>query len=604
MRIPRKSIAILIVVFLLSTLFNFNSTAVSTQTLNAVDKTLGDDEPDFDGYIIQFKEEPLLRFKNRLTARIKKIFSHLSEKVADVFLTQNVQNHKDKLLSIHRKAKEDILKLFGKDALSEKIFSRDFITIFNGLSIKNVPYELLIKIESLPYVKEIFPNYRISVALDESVPLINADDVRKMQDSSGENITGKGVTIVILDTGVNYTHPDLVDNIWINDDEIPDNGIDDDNNGLIDDRVGFDFVNSEDNNGDGDYDDPGDINDPDPMDDHGHGTHCAGIAVGKGNYSDYKYVGVAPDAKFYTFKIIDENNVGYFSDYSAAMDAAVDIGADIVSLSFGTKDPGTPTDAFCEVADNVVDAGIVVVAAAGNLGKDPDHKIHAITSPGCAQKVICVGATDNYDNIADFSSKGPVEWKENGENYYMVKPDVVAPGVAITSTSMYGGYTTKQGTSMSTPHVAGAAALILQANPDYKPDDVKNVLKTTAVDLKENANTQGSGRIDLLRAFSADDVIFIRAPNEIYEKQRFTVHITNKTGSPVKAWVLFTVPFHLPRLEYGSSVTFRAPITFRIFKKSRLGQIKVFKKISGFKIFRNEYDIKKSITVINCNRIF
>ena len=166
MRINRKLYAILIVVFLLTMLFNVSSVALSNQTSNLVDKTSVDDEPDFDGYIIQFNEEPVLRFKNRLKEKIKTFFSHLTEKTADVLLTQNVQNYKDKLLSIHRYAKEDVLKLIGNDLASERTFSMDFTDLFNGIKIKETSVEIVEKIRDLQYVKKVTPDYKISVALD------------------------------------------------------------------------------------------------------------------------------------------------------------------------------------------------------------------------------------------------------------------------------------------------------------------------------------------------------------------------------------------------------------------------------------------------------
>jgi hypothetical protein len=561
MNINKRVFAIFGVVFLLATSFNFNTQSINVKASIIDNKNISNDKLDCNGYIVEFKDEPLLRFRNQLAEKIKKILTLISEKAADVFLSKNVEDHKNNLIVLHRNAREDILNLFGND-VSSIIFSKDFITVFNGILINNIPEKLVSKIKDLPYVKDVFPNIKISVTLDESVPLIDADDVWNMKDAYGQNITGKGVSIAILDTGVNYTHPDLKDNYE------PDGS--------------YDFVN----------------NDNFPMDDHGHGTHCAGIALGKGNLSNYQYVGVAPDAKLYVFKILNETGYGDYSTYLAGMEAAVDLNrdgdtsdhVDIVSLSFGTDTPGIPTDNMCIVADDLVDAGVVVVAAAGNEGT-----ANSITSPGCAQKAICVGATDKNDKIASFSSRGPVEWDGN----YMVKPDVVAPGVSITSTSKDGGYTTKQGTSMSTPHVAGAAALILQAYPNLTPDEVKDILKTTAVDLYYDCNTQGNGRIDILNVFSPDDQVIIEAPEITFEKQSFIVNLTNKTGAPMKAWVLFTVPFHLPRLKYGSSVNFIAPEVFRKNKEALEGTIKVFKEKPILNILKNCFEIKKEITVIN-----
>lgn len=562
MIINKRVFALLSVVFLLTTSYNLNSVAIDIKTFTIDNQTKLNDNADFNGYIIEFKEEPLFKFKNRLIEKINNFFVSLSKKAIDIFLSQYLKNHKNKLLSLHRNAKEDILNLNRNDVSVKIIFSREYITIFNGIKINNIPDELVKKIEDLPYVKEVFPDISISVALDESVPLINANDVWNLKDAYGQKINGKGVTIAILDTGVDYNHPDLKDNY------IP---------------IGsFDFVN----------------NDSYPMDDNGHGTHCAGIVLGNGNDSNYRYVGVAPGAKFYAFKVLNDTGAGNYSTYLAGMEAAVDLNrdgdtsdhVDIISLSFGTQTPGTPTDKLCQVADDIVDAGVVVVAAAGNLGTQG-----SITSPGCAQKVICVGASDKNDKIAYFSSKGPVEWDGN----YMIKPDVVAPGVSITSTCMGGGYTTKQGTSMAAPHIAGVIALLLQTHPNFSPNELKDILKAATVDLHYDSNTQGSGRIDLLNIFFNEDKLFIDTPDEIYEKQSFIVNITNITGNPTKAWVLFTIPFHIPRLKYGPSVSFNAPIIFQTYRKAFEGKIRVYKKIPLFKNFRNSYECEKDITLIN-----
>ncbi len=547
----RKVIFTLIIITII-----LNTSSVAFADNNLKNNNFVDEKQNFNGYIIEFNEQSIVSYKTSLKNRIKNRFSIIAEDAVDLIFNQNIKNYKNKLLNLHLKAKEDILNIIGKDISDNDIFSNEFTTVFNGISIHDIPEEYVNSIEKLPYVKKIFTNQKITISLDESVPLINADDIWIKKDTFGRNITGKNITIAILDTGVNYNHPDLKDNFIS--------------------EGSYDYVND----------------DSDPMDDLGHGTHVAGIIVGKGNASNYRYVGVAPDAKFYSFKIISKENIGYFDDYSAAMEKAVELGVDVISLSFGTESPGVPTDSFCQVADNASDAGVVVVAAAGNLGYSYDS--HCITSPGCAQKVICVGASDKNDKIASFSSKGPVEWDGN----YMIKPDVVAPGVGIMSTSIDGGYTTKQGTSMSAPHVAGAAALILQANPNYDTNEVKAVLKGTALDLGYDQNIQGAGRIDLFRVFS-DDILNIDISNEIFEKQIFTVNITNKTGNPVDVWVLLSVPYHLPKLVYGSSVSLKAPTVIRIQKSYVQGEIKIFKKISIKSIIKNQYDAKKEIIIKN-----
>jgi hypothetical protein len=150
---------------------------------------------------------------------------------------------------------------------------------------------------------------------------------------------------------------------------------------------------------------------------------------------------------------------------------------------------------------------------------------------------------------------------------------------------------------MSTPHVAGAAALILQNRPELKGNtgEVKRILKETAVNLSldYDVNTQGGGRIDVLKAVSSDDALFIDFPYEIFEKECFKVSLSNKTGSPVKAFILFTVRFHLPKLKYGSTVTFKAPRIINPFKEKEFGKIIVFKFFSEEKVW------KKDIFIIN-----
>jgi len=551
----KKLLATLVIVFLLSTLYSPQLAALQISVPQNV--SVNEDEPNYDGYIIKFNEEPLSTSVYQLRDELKNILLSISETFADKILVQKALQYKDKILSDHRKAKEDILKLIENGSYSETIFSEEFTNLFNGLTIKKISDSVLKKIKELPYVSNVYPNYKLSICLDESIPLINADDVWKLHDSYNRNITGKNITIAFLDTGVDYNHPDLKDNFI----------------------GGYDFVN----------------NDSDPMDDHirGHGTHCAGIAVGKGNESNYKYVGVAPDAKFYAYKILNESGIGNTSSFLAGMDRAIDPNndgdfsdhVDIISISAG-DDSGNPDDPLSLAADNAVDIGVVVVAAAGNNGPGKS----TIVSPGCAQKVICVGATDKYDRIYDRSSRGPT-------SIGMVKPDVVAPGVNIKSTKLGGGYIYLTGTSMATPHVAGAAALLMQACPNFTTYEVKITLINTAFDLGYDENTQGSGRINVLRAVKPEDEeLIIKCPNEVNEGDFFTVSITNGKGKPVKACILFTTPFHLPRFKYGSEVWFKAPLILNRRTEEIHGKIIVFKIVG-------RYRTSKDITVLN-NRFF
>ncbi|MCP3684241.1 MAG: S8 family serine peptidase, partial [bacterium] len=263
--------------------------------------------------------------------------------------------------------------------------------------------------------------------------------------------------------------------------------------------------------------------DDDPMDDNGHGTHCAGTAAGNGVLN-----GIAPDAKIYAYKVLSDGGSGYWDDIIAAIERSVDPNQDgdfsdhldIISLSLGGS--GDPDDPMSIAIDNAFDAGVVAVVAAGNSGSSPE----TIGSPGTARKAITVGATyktdydgdywrdsdPRQDQITSFSSRGPVVW----DGGYMMKPDIVAPG-AIICAARYGAifpegehpyykpcidelHVQIAGTSMATPVVAGAAALLRQAHPDWSPAEIKTALKNTAVDIGYDVNTQGQGRVNILEA--------------------------------------------------------------------------------------------------------
>ena len=528
MIVYKRICSVLLVIFLFSTLFNV-STGISLNKLS-----FKVDNSEFNGYIVQFYEEPIIKYKNRFAS-----------KISDFFLSEKIQNYKNKLLSIHKIAKEEITKLIGID--DNKFFFTEFFNLLNGICIKNISRNFINKIKNLSYVKDVIPNYKVHINTDKSVPLIGADEIWTYHAEDGKSLTGNGIKIAIMDTGVNYNHPDLKEN-YIG---------------------GFDFVN----------------NDEDPMDDNGHGTHCAGIALGSGKFSGYKNVGVAPMASLYAYKVISSNGTGEVSFLINAFEMAINDGIDVISLSLGNDNKlANPDSVLSEAADNAVEAGIVVVAAAGNNGqKGP------ISSPGCARNVICVGATDIYDNIAPFSSQGPVNLS-NGS--YLIKPDVVAPGVKIKSCDLYNGYSILSGTSMSTPHVAGAVALILQNNPDLTPIDVKRILKENAVDLGVDKNISGDGRINISASIKIDDRIIIKSPYQVLEGNIFNVIVKDNNNNPINVnFFMWTYP-HFPRFKSGDTVEFKAPIIFRSYKSNVKSKILIFN--FKMKIFKNI-----EITVIN-----
>jgi subtilisin family serine protease len=250
------------------------------------------------------------------------------------------------------------------------------------------------------------------------------------------------VVVAVIDSGVDYRHPDLRNNIWVNQDEIPGNGLDDDRNGYVDDVYGYDF---------------GD-NDADPQDTNGHGTHVAGTIAAQRN-NGIGIVGVAPNVKVMPLKVFknrDGSLASFFSAAVQAIDYAVHNGAKISNNSWGTYEQYYPLETAIARAAR---EGHIFVAAAGNFTNNNDIKPF---KPAAYEhtNIISVAATDNRDNLAYFS------------NYGQRSVDIAAPGMGIYSTLPGGRYGYKQGTSMAAPHVAGAAALVMSQNPSWTSEQI------------------------------------------------------------------------------------------------------------------------------------
>ncbi len=313
--------------------------------------------------------------------------------------------------------------------------------------------------------------------------------------------TGDGTVIALIDSGVCWYHPDIENQIWVNPGEDLDgdgvvmdaddeNGIDDDGNGYVDDLIGYDIDN----------------NDNDPNDDNSHGSHTAGTIAGDGTSGSQ--TGMAPDTRIMVLRVgltfADEPDVW------EAMQYAADNGADSISMSLGWPHNQNPDRAtWRQNCENTIDLGTAMVIAAGNegAGSEPDN----IRTPGDVPRVITVAATDCSDNIASFSSRGPVTWQDvppyNDWPFPpgLTKPDVSGPGVNTKSDALCSGYSTKSGTSMATPHVAGAVALMKSANPGLLHDDLKQILEDTSIDLGDvgKDNVYGTGRVDAYEAVLA-----------------------------------------------------------------------------------------------------
>jgi len=307
----------------------------------------------------------------------------------------------------------------------------------------------------------------------------------------------KDVVIAIVDSGVYYNHPDLTDNIWSNEDEIPDNNIDDDNNGFIDDIRGYDFVEVDITPiiqnpfanicPDEDYI----IEDNNPRDAHGHGTHCAGIASAVGN-NGKGIAGVSwncsimPVRAGFEFLYFGEA-VGVYEtdDLVQAITYAADNGADIISMSWGGD---SYSNAICGAIEYAYSKGCVLVAAAGNSNSDEKHY------PSSYENVISVAGTNNKDQRYEHSSYGD-------------DVDVAAPAVDILSTIIPTEifYAEKSGTSMAAPHVAGIAGLLKSKYPDSSPEMITAMIKT-GVDQIQSDEYIGTGRVNAYKALTMSPI--------------------------------------------------------------------------------------------------
>lgn len=470
---------------------------------------------------------------------------------------------------------------------------RTYETAFKGFVIEG-DSEILKQVTDEPYIKEAAPVSVYQTHIEESVPFIGGEDIRGHFNERHERLTGKGIKVGIIDTGIDYTHPDLQKSF----------------------RGGFDVVDQD--------DDPMETK----MNQYGatiHGTHVAGIIA-----ADGKLKGVAPDVSLYMYRALGPNGMGTSDQVIAAIEKAIEDKVDVLNLSLGNNvnSPDWPTSLALNKA---VEKGIVAVVSSGNAGPKP----WTVGSPGTASKAISVGAStppirvpyltlsghekeirlhplhgakewnltgsedivyakigektdfptdvngkvvlvkrglitftekvenavqrgakavliyndqkgafmghlekefsipvaaiskedgtwlrkqiqqkpwlktvyrEEVDTLAPFSSRGPVT------STWAIKPDVVAPGVAIDST-IPNGYLALQGTSMAAPHVAGASAIVKQAHPDWTPEQIKAALMNSATPLEQKgkrlpAYEQGAGRIDIVKAVDMKALIY------------------------------------------------------------------------------------------------
>lgn len=325
-----------------------------------------------------------------------------------------------------------------------------------------------------PEVSAISLDQPVQVALTDNISLIGANTVW-----TELGFTGAGVNVAVIDTGIEATHPDLADN-------------------LVAQKCFNQTGCPPDKTGESDT----------ARDENGHGTHIAGIISGRGDASP---PGVAPDAGLVAVRVLSANGSGFISDVIAGMDWVVahqaDLNVSIINMSLGVglyqntcDDTDANTHLLAEAARAAEQAGIIIFAASGNQGA-----AGSIIAPACISSVVAVGNTysttfENFrfgsictdvqpqiDQVACSSNSNPAL-------------DLLAPGVNISAASLGGGERTLSGTSMSTAHASGVAALMLQANPNLTAQEIETILKETGVPVVDARNGRSTSRIDALAA--------------------------------------------------------------------------------------------------------
>ncbi|MFF3458842.1 S8 family serine peptidase [Streptomyces sp. NPDC002730] len=306
---------------------------------------------------------------------------------------------------------------------------------------------------SVSGLEKLWLDRKVTATLDRSTKQIGAD----LAWAAGYD--GQGTKVAVLDTGADAEHPDLKGRIAASK-NFTDSGTDDDR--------------------------------------QGHGTHTISTVGGSGAASGGRKKGVAPGAELLNGKVLNDGGSGAASWIIAGMQWAVDSKADVVSMSLGSPEPTDCTDPMSVAAEELArNEGTLFVIAAGNSGPS----LNTVSSPGCAPSVLTVGAVDRDDSTASFSSRGPAPYT------HTLKPEIAAPGVAISAAAAGGrgvyAYRSMSGTSMATPHVAGATAIVKQRHPDWTAQQIKAALVSSAkASAPGDVREIGGGRLDVNAAVS------------------------------------------------------------------------------------------------------
>ncbi|WP_351222320.1 S8 family serine peptidase [Streptomyces sp. NPDC002133] len=300
-------------------------------------------------------------------------------------------------------------------------------------------------------LEKLWLDRKVRATLDRSTKQVHAPE------AWAAGYDGKGTKVAVLDTGADTDHPDLKGRVVASEN----------------------FTDS-----------------PDAGDRHGHGTHTLSTAGGSGAASDGRKKGAAPGAELLNGKVLNDYGDGAASWIIAGMQWAVDQQADVVSMSLGSSVPTDCTDPMSVAAEELSQGrGTLFVVAAGNSGPT----LNTVSSPGCVPSVLTVGAVDRDDSTAYFSSRGPTTGS------HTLKPEIAAPGVAISAAAAGGrgvyAYRSMSGTSMATPHVAGAAAILRQRHPEWTARQIKAALVSSADSgIPGDVREAGAGRLDVKAA--------------------------------------------------------------------------------------------------------
>ena len=389
-----------------------------------------------------------------------------------------------------RAAPSKLSSIAGVKAKNQKVLRGGVSVIsLNGAAEAESAFEALSQSDAVEYVEYDVPIHAVQTPNDLSFSdlwgLLNTGqagglpDIDINADIAWDQTTGGDVVIGVVDSGIDYNHPDLAANVWVNEAELNgEPGVDDDGNGYVDDINGIDLVNG----------------DSDPMDDNYHGTHVSGTIAAVGNNA-LGITGVNWNAKIVPCKSLNSGGSGWISDAVTCMDyflALKESGVNIVVTNHSWAGPFV--QAFNDVTALHNEAGILAVAAAGNSGRlvdEPDSAQDVFPAALQLDNVISVAAIDRNGNLADFS------------NYGKNSVHLAAPGVEILSTVPGGGYEMFNGTSMAAPHVAGVVALLNAAHPGMDHLQLKEFILNTGKPLGSLADTTITGK--MLRIEFDDD---------------------------------------------------------------------------------------------------